>query len=1172
MVIDHVSDARLSGIEVNAYEKLSDGSEVWKAKRSTDAQGLATFDLDGLGDGRKFVMKAKPYGAVVSSQELSQPNWYQFRVGKLQVQVLDGATGQPKTGQSVGLMRWPDGGSATWVMGGTTDAQGWVRLDPEGIGTEPLVLTATSPSDGQQKVSEKLMTKGPHRFYLGNAPVVARMQDAVSGSALGGQWVEAWEVLPSGVSVFRLKRWTDGTGIARFDLDGVAEGRRYVLKAQPYLQAVELDVGGGAGEKALRVGRLQAQVIDGRNGTPYAGRDVSLQEVLSDGSYRFVANFRTDAEGRLKLDPQELGARRYALRAVSLVDGSQRTSATYASTGSVQFKVGTAGLNIVVIDHVSDARLSGIEVNAYEKLADGSEVWKAKRSTDAQGLATFDLDGLGAGRRYFVRAVPHGTIVDSDVLSNPLWYQFRVGTSPAALSELSSGRRLAGVTIQAYEKTANGTLAPVIQAVTDGSGIARFDLAGVGNGREYVLKALNPFGDTNDHFSNVIASRGLVAFSVQKDEVNEPDRVPPTISIETPRALTRISLAGARLTGTADDDEAIREVRLIVILPSGKVNEKAATWRASSKSWFVHSGVLDDALSGRVRVIMRAIDHDFNEAETSLDLDLVVDRTAPTIEVTSHTSGSIVPARGFILSGQVIDDTIGSSLQIAVSGGGLANSQTQEVEVAQESGRWTAIIAPDDSFTGSLSLELKATDGAGNAASKTITLQTSDVFSQAWHVLQRTSFGPTPEAYSAATAIGPNATLQAQMMGDGVNDAGYAEQTSSLSAGTHIATDFVRHAAYADQQLREVMTWFWDNHFNTHFFAHENSAFEQQENQAFRLHALGNFRDLLGISAKSPAMLYTLDGRLNVMGRPNENYARELLELHTMGVNGGYTQRDVEEVARAFTGWTVKDGVFAFVTASHDNDAKTILNRTLPAGQGMVDGETVLDIAASHPATANFICRKLVTLFVSDRPVDSLLTRCAQTFAARHVAPDQIAQVLQVILTSSEFLGSSYRNAKLKSPLEYVISTVRQLGGEQVGDDISNEVQRQGMPLFLYSVPTGFHETGDKWLSSGMLHLRSRFVDRLLTDTDIYAEGATQTRFALAEKMAEEGYQTSEAVAGRMLERLFGPTYVRRHRQLALDLLTENGTYPYIPNAPDAESRLRRLGKALTTLPDFHLQ
>ncbi|MGL6077334.1 hypothetical protein, partial [Methyloversatilis discipulorum] len=95
VVIDHVSDARLSGIEVNAYEKLADGSEVWKAKRSTDAQGLATFDLDGLGDGRKFVMKAKPYGAVVSSQELSQPNWYQFRVGKLQVQVLDGATGQP---------------------------------------------------------------------------------------------------------------------------------------------------------------------------------------------------------------------------------------------------------------------------------------------------------------------------------------------------------------------------------------------------------------------------------------------------------------------------------------------------------------------------------------------------------------------------------------------------------------------------------------------------------------------------------------------------------------------------------------------------------------------------------------------------------------------------------------------------------------------------------------------------------------------------------------------------------------------------------------------------------------------------------------------------------------------------------------------------------------------
>lgn len=312
----------------------------------------------------------------------------------------------------------------------------------------------------------------------------------------------------------------------------------------------------------------------------------------------------------------------------------------------------------------------------------------------------------------------------------------------------------------------------------------------------------------------------------------------------------------------------------------------------------------------------------------------------------------------------------------------------------------------------------------------------------------------------------------------------------------------------------------------------------------------------------------SLDGLYNVKGRPNENYARELMELHSMGVTGGYTQRDVEEVARAFTGWTVKNGVFFFDLTKHDTASKTVLGRAIAAGGGQSDGETVLDIVATHPSTARFICRKLVTLFVSDQPVTSLVTRCAATFVAQQAAPDQMRQVVATILTSPEFMGTAHRGTKLKTPIEFVLGAVRQFGGEDAGDDISLDVQRLGMALFMNPSPTGYDETGTSWLSTNMLLSRLRFADRLLS----YSPGAAQTQFSLAAAMTEQGYVTAEGVAGRMLEWTLGPTFVRRHIQLALDVLTENGSYPYFPTAPDAEVRLRRLGKALMVLPEYQFQ
>ena len=931
---DHVTEAGLAGVELHAYERAADGTETWRAKRTTDGEGIALFDLEGLGSGRNYVVKGQPFGLVVSSALIGETGWYSFRVGKLQVQVMDGATGQPKVGASVSLKRWSDDGNHVPVLAAMTDSSGWIKVDPPALGSEAYVVVAPSPTDGQQKVSEKLWTKGPHRFVLGNPAVAVTLQDGVSGAVLAGQWVEVWEKVSETQKAYRLKRWTDSAGQVKFDLDGLAEGRRYLLKAQPYQQAVESGTIAAAGATVFKVGELQVQLLDGRNGQAYAWRDVTLQQVATDGSLMWAGAYRTDGEGRVKLDPPELGAKRYALRAASLLDGSQKTSESYATVGSYTFRVGSAGLTVKLIDHLTDAALAGVELHAYERAADGTDTWRAMATTDDGGLSFFDLQGLGSGRNYVIKGKPFHAWVSSELQTTTGWYGFRVGTLPVTVVDLESQQSLNGVTVVAYEKRPDGALIWSQKAVTGAGGVIRFDLDGLGAGREYVLQAQNPYADGNNHFSTVLAWRGAFRFELSRGERDEVDVTPPIISILEPAATTvKISSGGLRINGTASDDKGIREVRLTMTLPSGAVLDKAATWRAASGSWFVHTGAIDSA-PGTIRAVLRVIDLSYNEAETSIDLTLIKDTMPPVLTVLSHAGGSTVPTGGFLVSGHILDDTVGSGMRVTLSGGGMSTPLETEVEVAQSSGRWVAVLTPENRFNGALVLTLLATDSAGNQTSRSLNLTPSDQYAQAWHLLQRTSFGPHPATYADVSRSGVSAALQAQLAMAAGADEGYMSAAGGLAAGTQVATDFVRHAIYGDHELREVMTWFWDNHFNTNYNTHSNSQFERAENDAFRLHAFGNFRVLLGISAHSPAMLYTLDGRSNMKYRPNENYARELLELHTLGVDGGYTQADVEEIARAFTGWTVIDGAFSFRASLHDTGAKTLLATTIAAGGG----------------------------------------------------------------------------------------------------------------------------------------------------------------------------------------------------------------------------------------------
>ena len=321
-------------------------------------------------------------------------------------------------------------------------------------------------------------------------------------------------------------------------------------------------------------------------------------------------------------------------------------------------------------------------------------------------------------------------------------------------------------------------------------------------------------------------------------------------------------------------------------------------------------------------------------------------------------------------------------------------------------------------------------------------------------------------------------------------------------------------AIYSERQLQQVMDDFWFNHFNVYAAKGADKwLLTSYERDVIQPHTLGKFRDLLEATAKSPAMLFYLDNflsvdpqaaqrmaeeramrqqmRYNRFGMPfparmppprpnppkknperglNENYGRELMELHTLGVDGGYTQKDVTEVARCFTGWSIErpreDAKFKFDDRLHDPGAKIVLGKKIHAG-GMKDGEQVLDLLAHHPSTARFISTELARRFVSDTPPPALVARMAQTFQS---SDGDIRAVLHTMIYSPEFWSREAYRAKIKTPFELVVSAARALGTD-VGTPLPLVMWtgRIGEPLYQCQPPTGYSDKADAWVNTGAL-------------------------------------------------------------------------------------------------------
>jgi uncharacterized protein (DUF1800 family) len=363
----------------------------------------------------------------------------------------------------------------------------------------------------------------------------------------------------------------------------------------------------------------------------------------------------------------------------------------------------------------------------------------------------------------------------------------------------------------------------------------------------------------------------------------------------------------------------------------------------------------------------------------------------------------------------------------------------------------------------------------------------------------------------------------------------------------------ILRAVYSERQLQEVMVDFWTNHFNVFAGkAADRWLLISYDRDTIRPNTFAKFSDLLKATAESPAMLFFLDNFQSVspnanmnrgrmaqrqqnqrgggllgmlmgrggarrnqqqndgdMPRPaqqqqqqqrakrgiNENYARELMELHTLGVDGGYTQKDVQEVARCFTGWTIIDprgyrsaalremggrvnlddnaGEFYFNARLHDDGEKTVLGHKIPAGGGIKDGLMVLDILAHHPSTAKFIATKLARRFVSDNPSPALVGRVAAAFTK---SDGDIRETLRAVFTSPEFNSPESYRAKIKTPFELAVSSIRTLGGEtNGGPGLHQWIAKMGEPLYMYQAPTGYPDMAENWVNTGALLERLNF-------------------------------------------------------------------------------------------------
>jgi uncharacterized protein (DUF1800 family) len=450
-------------------------------------------------------------------------------------------------------------------------------------------------------------------------------------------------------------------------------------------------------------------------------------------------------------------------------------------------------------------------------------------------------------------------------------------------------------------------------------------------------------------------------------------------------------------------------------------------------------------------------------------------------------------------------------------------------------------------------------------------LQPPDVLLEQFRQLNRLTYGPTPAERLWVAQNGIHAWIEQQLDHTAIADAACELRLQPLGLldlsaqeiadlGDKIFDDLDRAAApaqlrqaallrqvYSQRQLYEQMVEFWGDHFNISVDKGDCWFLKLvDDREVSRAHALGNFAELLWASAHSPAMLVYLDNQANQRGAPNENYARELLELHTLGIDGGYTQTDIMELARALTGWSVKEhfwrGQFAFTPETHDDGNKTVLGEAIPAaGQAEVEG--VLQRLAEHPSTASFVARKLARRFIADDPPAALIERAAAAFTRSR---GDIQAALRPLLLD----GLAGMQPKYKRPVNFVASALRQIGAQTDGGPaLHDALMQMGQLPFAWPNPDGFPDRSAAW--QGSLAPRWRFAIQL-AGGEIPGSGGMALQAAAG---------NPAALLDELVTRLLGAPLPKAQTQALLEIFSED--------SPEPPALAAGLAAALLASPGF---
>lgn len=541
--------------------------------------------------------------------------------------------------------------------------------------------------------------------------------------------------------------------------------------------------------------------------------------------------------------------------------------------------------------------------------------------------------------------------------------------------------------------------------------------------------------------------------------------------------------------------------------------------------------------------------------------------------------------------------------------------------------RWAIVVGVLLLVPGALLAQVRPGNGGFDGGTRPPA--TDEAFN--FHVLSRLTFGATEQALAEIKKRGADAWIEGQLNPGGIDDSAFEAR---LAADVPPVTDpnfdwdpfFYSHiarATYSERQLQEVMLQFWENHFDS-VVARGNNAIERYdwtrmerlENDAFRTNAFGRFRDLVEISAKSQAMMFFLDNYRNNVASGNENYARELLELHTLGVDCGYNQTDVQEVARVWTGWTgvyispvrpnpcvspgnppgcnplhTVEADFFFNGQAHDFSEKWPDPATKPAGyvpgilyppttygagDGLQGGERILDRLTMHPCTARFITWKLIQAFVMDNPATEYVDRISDVFLK---TDGDIREVLRAMFRSPEFRNPANFGGKVRTPFEFTLAAVRGVEGSiNPGQKSDYEyvetwymVRAQGMSLFDFAIPTGYAEAGPKWISANGFLQRWKYTERLMNwyppsnnDRPTWSDPMRITVRARLTKADEVIDHFSRVLLGMTLD----PT----RRALLRNVLVDPVTMEFNPSQGSQNGRLREMLEQLLGFPEFNKQ